>query len=144
MSEGSPGGAGASSKERISVVAAVIERHGRYLLTKRAAKAVLPGYWEFPGGKVEPGETPEEALAREVRERISVEVRVGPLIGRRAHDYGDYEVELSIYEAQIVSGQVCPGNVADVAWVPRDELNDYAFPPADREAMDLLLGRRAP
>ncbi len=142
MSEGSSGSASGEGKERISVVAAVIEQDGRYLLTKRAAKAVLPGYWEFPGGKVEPGETPRQALAREVRERICVDVQVGPLLARRVHDYGDYEVELSIYDANILAGSVRPGTVAEVAWVPRQKLGDYSFPPADREAMDLLLGRR--
>ncbi len=124
----------------LRVVAAVIRRNGDYLLTRRADKAVLPGYCEFPGGKVEPGETDEDALMREVRERLCVDVEVGKLLARRRHDYGTYQVELLIYGASIERGEPCRGNIAGFAWVPADKLESYEFPPADRQTTAQLLG----
>lgn len=131
---------GPEGKKAIRVVAAVIRREGKYLLTRRAAKAVLPGYWEFPGGKVEKGETDEQALVREVKERLCVDVAVGDALARRHHDYGDYEVDLVIYAAEIERGEPCRGNIAEFAWVPAEELESYEFPPADRETTAELLG----
>src|SRR4029077_16719635 len=78
----------------LRVVAAVIARGDRYLITQRRPTAVLAGLWEFPGGKVEEGETDALALAREVRERVGVEVTVAACIGRRTHDYDGYSVDL--------------------------------------------------
>jgi 8-oxo-dGTP diphosphatase len=127
----------------LRVVAAVIARGDRYLITQRRPQAVLPGLWEFPGGKVEEGEgeTDTEALKREVRERVGVEVEVGPNIGRRTHDYDGYSVDLALYQATIV-GEVEPKavRVADCRWVTSGEFEKYRFPAADQATMDLLLG----
>ena len=84
---------------QIRVVAAVIERDGNYLITQRRSTAVLPGLWEFPGGKVEPGETDEAALRREVRERLGVDVQVKARIASRHHQYEGYSVDLNLYQA---------------------------------------------
>src|SRR5258708_31121602 len=81
----------------LRVVAAVISRDDRYLITQRRSTAVLPGLWEFPGGRVEEGETDARALKREVRERVGVDVEVGDCIGRRTHDYVGYYVHLALY-----------------------------------------------
>ncbi len=140
MGEATSGKTGTPPAGTLRVVAAVIRRNGEYLLTKRAEKAVLPGYWEFPGGKVESGESDEQALVREVRERVCLDVKVGKPLARRRHDYGDYVVELTIYEASIEAGEPCKGNVADFAWVPGDQLESYEFPPADRQTTAELLG----
>jgi mutator protein MutT len=87
------------SGPHIKLVAAVIEREGRYLITQRRPTAVLPGLWEFPGGKVEPGETDESALKRELRERVGVEVEVKLRMAQRTHQYDGYSVDLTLYQA---------------------------------------------
>jgi 8-oxo-dGTP diphosphatase len=84
-------------KEVIRVVAAVIEHEGRYLITQRQANAVLPLLWEFPGGRVEPGEEESKALHREVRGRIGVDVEVGAKLGEHVHDYTNYQDQLTMY-----------------------------------------------
>jgi 8-oxo-dGTP diphosphatase len=124
----------------VRVVAAVIARDDRYLITQRRPSAVLPGLWEFPGGKVEEGETDLQALKREVRERVGVEVEGGACIGRRTHDYDGYSVDLALYQATI-QGTTEPRavRVADCRWVTSGEFENYRFPAADQATMDLLL-----
>ena len=125
----------------IRVVAAVIARDGRYLITQRRSQAVLAGLWEFPGGKVEPGETDELALKREVKERVALDVEVGACIGRRTHKYDGYAVDLALYQTTIIGAQEpTPARVADCRWVASDEFEKYPFPAADQATMDLLLG----
>jgi 8-oxo-dGTP diphosphatase len=129
------------SKEVIRVVAAVIEHDGRYLITQRNASAVLPLLWEFPGGKVEPGETDEIALAREVVGRIGVEVAIGSKLGEHIHDYARYEVHMVMFSCTLPEGAVpYPATVADLRWVTSREFLDYEFPPADETTMSRLLG----
>ena len=82
----------------IRVVAAMIEDRGRYLITQRRPTAVLPSLWEFPGGRVEEGETDEQALAREVLYRLGVSVEVGQLVSFVRHPYERYTIELHLYE----------------------------------------------
>jgi 8-oxo-dGTP diphosphatase len=131
------------SSRHIRVVAAVIERQGRYLITRRRPSGTLPGLWEFPSGKVEPSETDETALKREVSERVGVDVEVDRMRAHRTHYYVGYEVELVLYEASIVPGRELRAlRVADFRWVSAQELEQYPFPPADQVTMDLLLGVR--
>jgi 8-oxo-dGTP diphosphatase len=127
----------------LRVVAAVISRNDRYLITQRRPSAVLAGLWEFPGGRVEEGETDEQALKREVRERVGVEIDVSACIGRRTHDYIGYSVDLALYQA-IISGDKEPEavRVAECRWVASSEFEKYRFPAADQATMDLLLGIR--
>jgi 8-oxo-dGTP diphosphatase len=125
----------------LRVVAAVIGRSERYLITQRRPSAVLAGLWEFPGGRVEEGETDAAALLREVRERVGVEVTVGVCIGRRTHDYNGYSVDLALYQAEIVgAAEPTAVRVADCRWVASNEFENYRFPAADQATMDLLLG----
>jgi 8-oxo-dGTP diphosphatase len=127
----------------IRLVAAVIERDGRYLITQRRSTAVLPGLWEFPGGRVEDGETDEQALRRELGERLGAEVEVKARMAHRVHDYHGYSVDLNLYQAAIKEGQEPQAlRVAQVRWVPSDEFEKYPFPAADQATTDLLLGFR--
>ena len=100
-----------------------------------------PDCGSFPAARVEEGETDAQALKREVRERVGVEVEVGACIGRRTHDYDGYSVDLALYQARIV-GDVEPTavRVADCRWVTSGEFEKYRFPAADQATMDLLLG----
>jgi len=122
-------------------VAAVIERDGKYLITQRRSTAVLPGLWEFPGGRVEAGESDETALRREVRERIGVDVVVRAPIASRRHQYEGYAVDLNLYQAELGPEHHPQAlRVADFRWVASSEFDKYPFPAADQATTDLLLG----
>jgi 8-oxo-dGTP diphosphatase len=124
----------------IRVVAAVIERDGRYLITQRRASAVLPLMWEFPGGRVEAGETDAAALRREVLHRLGVEIQAGQLMSFVTHPYDKYSVDLYLYECELVRGEPTAANVNDFRWVKSAEFDRYPFTPADELSMSKLLG----
>ena len=129
-----------STPTTIRVVAAVIAKEGRYLITQRRPTAVLPLLWEFPGGRVEPGESDADALKREVHHRISVQIEVGELISYVSHPYEHYVVDLHLYECRVVSGELRAVNVHDFRWVASDEFDQFPFTPADEASMNKLLG----
>ncbi|HVY48357.1 MAG TPA: (deoxy)nucleoside triphosphate pyrophosphohydrolase [Minicystis sp.] len=124
----------------IRVVAAVIERDGRYLITQRRPAAVLPLLWEFPGGRVEEGETDAAALRREVLHRLGVDIEAGQLISFVSHPYERYVVDLYLYECRIASGDLAPLAVNAFRWVTSAEFDQYPFTPADEASMNKLLG----
>ena len=99
-----PPSSSSPSGRTIRVVAAVIERDGQYLITQRRTSAVLPLMWEFPGGRVEAGETDQQALKREVLHRLGVEIEVGKLISFVSHPYEHYVVDLFLYECTLAAG----------------------------------------
>ena len=129
-----------ASPRSIRVVAAVIANEGRYLITQRRPTAVLPLLWEFPGGKVEANESDADALRREVRHRLSVEIEVGELISFVSHPYEFYVVHLYLYECRVTGGELRAMNVHDFRWVTSDEFDRYPFTPADEASMNKLLG----
>jgi 8-oxo-dGTP diphosphatase len=124
----------------IRVVTAVIERAGRYLITQRRPNATLALLWEFPGGRVEQGETDNEALEREVRYRLGVKIAVGHLIGFVSHPYERYTVDLHMYDCSLTSGEPHELNVNAFAWVASSDFERYDFTPADEMSMGELLG----
>ena len=129
------------AKKLIKVVAAVIERDGRYLITQRKPTAVLPLLWEFPGGRVEDGENETSALVREVVGRIGSEVSVFEKLGDHFHEYDAYDVLMSMFACSLPKGaEPRPVGVNDVRWVTSEELEGYEFPPADQSSMSKLLG----
>jgi 8-oxo-dGTP diphosphatase len=128
------------SLRTIRVVAAVIERDGRYLITQRRPAAVLPLLWEFPGGRVEDSETDAAALKREVRHRLGVDIEAGQLISFVSHPYERYVVDLYLYECHIVAGELAPLAVNAFKWVTSAEFDKYPFTPADEASMNKLLG----
>ena len=123
----------------INVVAGVIRRHdGRVLITQRLADDTLGGYWEFPGGKVEPGEEPAAALKRELAEELGIDAEIGAEIHYIVHAYPDRDVRLHFFNARILSGEPQKLEVADFRWVELNELMDYQFPEADRPLLKQL------
>ncbi|MDW8361439.1 MAG: (deoxy)nucleoside triphosphate pyrophosphohydrolase [Myxococcales bacterium] len=138
-----PRAVSAQGRKTIRVVAAVVERDGRYLITQRRANAVLPGLWEFPGGRVEDGESDEKALRRELRERLDVDVEVGQLISFVSHPYEHYTVDLYLYECRLRGREPVCKAVADFRWVGSAEFDQYPFTPADEASMSKLLGENA-
>ena len=129
----------ADDKPHVRVVAAEIEEDGKYLITQRNPHAVLPLLWEFPGGKVESGESDAAALARELFEKMNVHVKVGDLALAICHEYDKYTLDLLVYKAMIIEGEPKAAAVNDVRWVDAERLSDYKFPGADQQTVDALL-----
>ena len=131
-----------SASRTIRVVAAVLERDGKYLITQRRASAVLPLMWEFPGGRVEATETDQQALKRELLHRLGVDIEVGKLISFVSHPYEHYVVDLFLYECTLVTGGGALESraVSAFKWVASSEFDQYPFTPADEASMNKLLG----
>jgi mutator protein MutT len=121
----------------VVVTAAVIERDGAFLVTRRQKGVHLEGYWEFPGGKCEAGEPHAACLVRELREELAVDVLVGHECLQTTHVYPERSVELHFLRAEL-RGDPVPQQGQDMRWVPRDELAALEFPPADAELIRLL------
>ena len=119
------------------VVAAVIEVDARVLVTRRLRGTHLEGLWEFPGGKIDPGETHDAALRREIREELDADVDVGPLVLATAHDYPERRVHLYFYRCTLTT-TLRPMLGQEARWVPRAELGTLEFPAADAELLALL------
>ena len=124
----------------IRVVAALVERDGRYLITQRRETAVLPLLWDFPGGRVEDGESDEAALAREVRERLGATVEVGQLISFVNHPYEKYAVDLYLYECRLLSDHLIAVRSRSTRGSPRRRWNRTPSRPVDEASMSKLLG----
>ena len=127
------------NKPRVRVVAAVIEREGQYLITQRMPHAVMPLLWEFPGGKVEPGETDAVALARELAEGMAIAVRVGDELLGVVKEYEHYVIDFHVYLCRLLSEEIRKIGVNDYRWVTSDEMDQFPFPAADQETVDALL-----
>jgi 8-oxo-dGTP diphosphatase len=120
----------------VMVVAAVCIEGPTVLLTRRPAGTHLAGTWEFPGGKIEPGESPEEALVREMREECGVDVEVGDIMDVTFWRYPKKDVLLLFYNARIVAGTIQHLGVAAHAWVDHEALSAYELPPADIRVLE--------
>jgi mutator protein MutT len=126
-------------KKRIRVVAALIGKGGRWLIARRGGADAFAGKWEFPGGKIRDGESDRDALTREIREELGVEVRVGALVCETEHDYPELSVHLRFYDCDVVSGVI--GSSADhelLAWAAAQDLEKFDFLEADRPVVRWL------
>ena len=122
---------------RVVVTAAVVRRGGKYLVTRRPGGVHLEGFWEFPGGKCEPGEDHETCLRREIEEELGVEVRVGRQIFEVAHEYPERAVELHFFDCEL-AGEPVPQLGQEMRWVAPGDLAALEFPPADAELIGIL------
>ena len=118
-------------RKRLLVVAAYIEWRGRVLLSRRRPDQSFPLAWEFPGGKVEPGEDLTSALVREIREELGCTIQVKSMLDLVFHAYPDFDLIMPVYRASITAGVPRARQVAAIAWVPRRTLTDMTMPPAD-------------
>ena len=120
------------SSNIIRVTAAILEKDGKILIAKRkTGDKLFAGLWEFPGGKVEEGETPEECMARELKEELDIEVEVGELITSNKHKYPHGIFELLAYRVKHISGEMVLNDHEEIKWVTADEMSNFEFPPAD-------------
>ena len=120
------------------VTAAIILKDNRLLIAQRAPGDKLAGKWEFPGGKIEPGETPQECLKRELREELDVDVEVIDFFGESIYDYTSGTIKLMAFLCKWISGDFTLNVHSHIAWVNRHELDVYDFAPADIPLVEKL------
>ena len=120
------------------VVAALIWRENRFLACQRPAHKARGLLWEFVGGKVEPGETKQEALIRECREELDVTIEVGDVFMELVHEYPDLTVELTLFHASIEHGEPKKLEHNDIRWLTTSEIDQYDFCPADKDILEQL------
>lgn len=121
----------------VNVVAAIIRDGDRVLATQRGYGEQKDG-WEFPGGKVEDGETPQEALKREIEEELKTEIEVGDYLTTIEHDYPSFHLSMKCYLCRIVEGRPVLVEHEAARWLGRDELDSVAWLPADMTIIDLV------
>jgi 8-oxo-dGTP diphosphatase len=122
------------------VACALVDPDGRVLLAKRPPGKPLAGLWEFPGGKIEPGETPEAALIRELKEELDIEITgkcLAPL-SFTSHTYPEFHLLMPLYVCRRWDGDIAPQQGQQLAWVRAQKLADYAMPPADEPLKAVL------
>ena len=129
------------TKARTVVIAAIVEREDLILVAQRVAGTHLAGYWEFPGGKLEPKENHRQCLEREMKEELDATVQVGPQVHSTRFAYHDRTVELYFYDC-ILTGETTPLLGQQIRWVERTELERLQVPPADYEVVKLLANSR--
>jgi 8-oxo-dGTP diphosphatase len=126
----------------IRVVGAIVERDGAVFAARRNPDRSAGGLWEFPGGKIEPGESPEKALRRELQEELNVSVSVGPFVDRSLSDVGSVQIELSCYVAEFEGNDPVSSSDHDaMQWVPLTELSSLHWAPGDIPLLDDLPER---
>ena len=127
------------TKKIIEVVGAAIIKEDKVLVMQRSNQMTLPGMWEFPGGKVEANETEQEALIREIKEELSVTINILDYINEASYDYDFGTVQLKVYTAEIISGQITLEEHSDGKWVTADELKNIDWAPVDIPAAKALV-----
>jgi mutator protein MutT len=125
-------------KPHFQVTAGLLWREGRVLITKRPEGKHLAGFWEFPGGKQERGETLETCLEREMKEELGIEVRVGKHLYTVHHEYEDRKVSLHLFSCTHLEGDLKPLDFQEIEWVSHEDLSHYRFPSPDLELLRWL------
>jgi 8-oxo-dGTP diphosphatase len=123
----------------IKVTAAIFVNDGMLLIAKRKSTARLPNLWEFPGGKIEPNETPEACLKRELKEEFDVDVTVGEYLGSNIHTYDFGTIELMAFKAFWEQGDFKLVDHGEIRWVFTHELDQFEFAPADTAFVEQLI-----
>lgn len=124
------------------VVAALIWEEDKFMACQRPAHKARGLLWEFVGGKVEPGETKEQALIRECREELAVTISVGDVFMDVIHEYPDLTVHLTLFNAFVADGKPQKLEHNDIRWITVDEIDDYPFCPADEEILERIRNIR--
>lgn len=122
-------------------VAVINNQQGQILIDRRRQSGEMGGLWEFPGGKIEPGETVEECIRREVKEELDIEIAVGDRLTTISHTYKTFNVTLYVHDCQYISGEPRPIECEEIHWVEPDQMNQYQFPQANSQIVNLLQQR---
>ncbi len=127
----------------VHVVAAVITHEGKIFATQRGYGEFKDG-WEFPGGKIEPGETPQQALHREIQEELDTDIEVKDEIEHVEYDYPSFHLSMDCFRAEVISGQLILKEHEAARWLAVDELNEVSWLPADRIVVNAIMARESP
>lgn len=127
-----------ADKTMVEVVAALIWDGDKFMICRRPAHKARPLLWEFPGGKVEPGEGREQALIRECQEELAITLAVGDMFMQLTHEYPDLSMRLILFHAAIIAGSPQKLEHEDIRWIRRQEIAGYEFCPADRLILEAL------
>lgn len=122
-------------------VAVINNQQGKILIDRRKQKGEMGGLWEFPGGKLEAGETIEECIQREIKEELDIEISVGDRLTTITHNYETFNVTLYVHDCQYLSGEPQPLECEEIHWVAPDQLDRYQFPQANTQIINLLQQR---
>ena len=122
-------------------VAVITDRQGRILIDRRKNEGEMAGLWEFPGGKIEPGETVRECVKREIKEELDIEIVVGDRLTTITYAYKTFNVTLYVHECQHVGGEPRPLECQEIHWVEPANMNQYKFPQANTQIINLLQQR---
>ena len=129
------------SKKIINVVAAAIEKDGKFFCAQRPEGKSLGGFWEFPGGKLEEGESPEQALIREIKEELNSEIKIVSYINEASYDYDFGTVVMKTYHAKLISGNLELLEHQNSTWLLPTQLPTLNWAPVDRPAVELLSNK---
>ncbi|MBR5259502.1 MAG: (deoxy)nucleoside triphosphate pyrophosphohydrolase [Eggerthellaceae bacterium] len=132
-----------SQRKTIAVVAAIIVKEDRFLATQRGS-GEFAGGWEFPGGKVEPNETPEQALAREIKEELGADISVGRHLVTAEHDYATFHLSMRCYFCNLLSDHVDLLEHSDAKWLDMDTIDTVEWLPADIQVVDAIKASGLP
>ena len=124
--------------KEIKVVAAAIKKDGKYFCAQRPEGKSLGGYWEFPGGKLEAGEEPEEALVREIQEEFGSTIHILSYVNEASYDYEFGRVTMKTYEVELIQGDLDLLEHQAAVWLAPDQLHQLNWAPVDRPAVELL------
>lgn len=127
-------------RKQIEVVAAIIIKDGKLFVTQRGY-GEWKDWWEFPGGKIEAGETPKDALKREIREELQMEIEAGELLATVEYDYPKFHLSMQCFVCSVVRGQLSLIEHEDARWLRKDELDSVKWLPADLEILPLITKR---
>lgn len=122
----------------IEVVAGVIYKNNKFLIAQRNLKKAQGGLWEFPGGKVEKGESYENALAREIKEEFNANIEVNEYIGENIHHYPEKDIKLIFYKTRLLSEKIELLEHEDYKWITKDDKDNFEFAGADKAVFDLI------
>ncbi len=126
-------------KETVEVVASVIKKNNLILCTRRPTSKKFPGYWEFPGGKVEKGETKEEALIREIKEELDVKIKVNSLIAVIDYEYHDFLLKMYVYDCILLEEDIVLLEHQEMKWLKKENLDSLNWLPSDLELIKMLM-----
>ena len=122
----------------VHIAAGIVQRNGKLLITRRKPEGLLGGLWEFPGGKLMDGETPEQACAREIREETGLKVRVDAHLTTVSHAYTHFKIEMAVFTCTCLSGRVRLNGPVDFRWIRREDIDQFAFPKANLKFIPLI------